>query len=131
MNWDGGYAPCCYLTDAKDDFANVNDSSIRQIWNGPQYTKARKMFTIKGYIPTVPVGCSTCNVYTESAAGVYTASLGGSKPTVSVPAYSGEQNGHHFAGNAKFTGLKPKTQNGAAKNPMGVAVAPSPDDKKN
>ena len=75
VNWDGGYAPCCYLTDAKDDFGNVNDQSVKQIWNSPQYVEARKMFTVKGYMPNIPVGCITCNVYTDSAAGKYTAAL--------------------------------------------------------
>jgi MoaA/NifB/PqqE/SkfB family radical SAM enzyme len=68
VNWDGGYAPCCYLTDAKDDFGNVTDSSIKEIWNNQQYMTARDLF--KGRVSTsTDVGCTTCNVYLESRAG--------------------------------------------------------------
>ena len=68
VNWDGGYAPCCYLTDAADDFGNVKDTSIKSIWNGANYQTARKLFK-DDYTPDRYVGCINCNVYTESKAG--------------------------------------------------------------
>ncbi|MBM3924950.1 MAG: radical SAM protein [SAR202 cluster bacterium] len=68
VNWDGGYAPCCYLTDAKDDFGNVTDRSIKEIWNNQQYVTARDLFKGKNST-SVHVGCTTCNVYLESKAG--------------------------------------------------------------
>ena len=67
INWDGGYAPCCYLTDASDDFGNVKEHSVKQIWNNNNYLSARKLF--KGEEPAAQVGCLTCNVYLESPAG--------------------------------------------------------------
>ena len=68
INWDGGYAPCCYLTDAKDDFGNINDQSIEEIWNNDHYRTARTLFK-NGDMPEVEVGCLTCEVYLESPNG--------------------------------------------------------------
>ncbi|MSQ31653.1 MAG: radical SAM protein [Dehalococcoidia bacterium] len=127
VNWDGGYAPCCYLTDAKHDFANVNDVSIDKIWNGPQYTEARKMFTVKGYLPTVSVGCLKCNVYTESTAGVYTASLGQTKPVI-IHVLSSGQNGHNSTGTGKL--IEITSQNRNLENPIGIKVASKADSDK-
>ena len=67
VNWDGGYAPCCYLTDDADDFGNVSTHTIKEIWNNQRYLTARNLFkdgsAIGGY-----VGCLSCNVYLESKA---------------------------------------------------------------
>ena len=67
VNWDGGYAPCCYLTDASDDFGEVNTQSIKEIWNNEQYVTARGLFK-DGFAPNTYVGCLNCNVYLESKA---------------------------------------------------------------
>ncbi len=67
INWDGGYAPCCFLTDKQDDFGNVNEHSIKAIWNNEHYRSAREMFAVDGK-PTVRVGCVTCPVYTGTEA---------------------------------------------------------------
>ena len=68
VNWDGGYAPCCYLTNAKHDFGDVKAQPIREIWNNQHYLSARGLF--KGdETPTAKVGCLDCNVYLESTAG--------------------------------------------------------------
>ena len=67
VNWDGGYAPCCYLTDAAHDFGSVKTHSIKEIWNNQHYTTARGLFK-DGTVPAVRVGCQDCNVYLESAA---------------------------------------------------------------
>ena len=32
-DWDGGFAPCCYLTGKTEDFGDLNESSVREIWN--------------------------------------------------------------------------------------------------
>ena len=67
VNWDGGYAPCCYLTDAADDFGNVSTQSVKEIWNNEHYKTARGLF--KGtYLPRTKVGCMQCSVYLESKA---------------------------------------------------------------
>ena len=69
VNWDGGYAPCCYLTDAEQDFGNVKQHSVREIWNNRHYTSARDLF--KGRESQgVEVGCVNCNVYLGSEAGM-------------------------------------------------------------
>ncbi|MFQ5872442.1 MAG: radical SAM/SPASM domain-containing protein [Dehalococcoidia bacterium] len=68
VNWDGGYAPCCYLTDAKDDFGNVKEDSVKTIWNNAHYRTARTLFR-NGNRPEVGVGCLTCEVYLESPNG--------------------------------------------------------------
>lgn len=66
VNWDGGYAPCCYLTDSSDDFGDVNTHSIKQIWNNQAYSTARGLFR-DGFVPEVEVGCLNCDVYLESS----------------------------------------------------------------
>lgn len=68
VNWDGGYAPCCYLTDAAHDFGNVNEKSIKSIWNGKHYKTARNLFK-NGDRPEVTIGCLTCDVYLTSPNG--------------------------------------------------------------
>ena len=68
VNWDGGYAPCCYLTDASDDFGDVKTHSIKEIWNNEHYLTARGLFK-NDFVPKSYVGCLNCNVYLESEAG--------------------------------------------------------------
>ena len=67
VNWDGGYAPCCYLTDAVDDFGDVRTHSIKEIWNNDLYRTARGLFRESG-TPKQYVGCLDCSVYTGSKA---------------------------------------------------------------
>ena len=86
VNWDGGYAPCCYLTDASDDFGDVKTHSIREIWNNEHYATARGLFK-DGFVPEAYVGCLDCNVYLESRSAkkrgpVVRLHLNGHKPGV-------------------------------------------------
>ena len=67
INWDGGTAPCCYLTNAADDFGNISNQSFMSVWNGESYKSARQLFNI-GEEPGKRVGCVTCPVYTGSEA---------------------------------------------------------------
>ena len=68
INWDGGYAPCCCLTDKKQDFGDLNTHRVKQVWNNEHYQAARRLF--KGERdPNVRVGCETCNVFLDSEAG--------------------------------------------------------------
>ncbi len=67
VNWDGGLAPCCYLTDKSEDFGDVTANPIKQIWNNENYTTARGMFQ-DGYVPRKWVGCTSCSVYLGSRA---------------------------------------------------------------
>ncbi len=89
VNWDGGYAPCCYLTDAADDFGNVSTQSIREIWNNDHYQTARGLFK-EGYVPKTSVGCLECSVYLGSKAAksrgrVIPIAQNGHKPRQPVP----------------------------------------------
>ena len=92
VNWDGGYAPCCYLTDAADDFGDASRQSVKEIWNNDRYRVARSLFK-KGYTPTTYVGCLDCTVYKGSPAGrargpVAVAKTNGASPrrAIAVPA---------------------------------------------
>ena len=67
VNWDGGYAPCCYLTNASDDFGDVRTHSIKEIWNNQLYRTARGLFSKSGPVKEY-VGCQDCSVYTQSRA---------------------------------------------------------------
>ena len=67
VNWDGGFAPCCYLTDKAEDFGEVTTSSIKEIWNNENYTTARGLFE-DDYKPDKWVGCMSCGVYLGSRA---------------------------------------------------------------
>ena len=67
VNWDGGVAPCCYLTDKEQDFGDVGEHSIRDIWNNERYTAARALF--KGEAPEERVGCLDCSVFLSSPHG--------------------------------------------------------------
>ena len=67
VNWDGGYAPCCYLTDASDDFGDVKSHSIKEIWNNQHYITARGLFN-DGFVPKAHVGCLNCNAYLDGKA---------------------------------------------------------------
>ena len=89
VNWDGGYAPCCYLTDAADDFGSVKTSSIKEIWNNQDYVTARGLFQ-ENFEPQKYVGCMDCNVYQESKAAQKRGMLqfersNGHKPAAAVP----------------------------------------------
>ena len=67
INWDGGFAPCCYLTDKIQDFGDVNESSVKEIWNNASYNAARGLFK-KNVMPEKWVGCLDCSVYLGSRA---------------------------------------------------------------
>ena len=67
VNWDGGFAPCCYLTDKSEDFGDVSVSPIKEIWNNENYATARALFK-EGFTPEKWVGCASCSVYLGSRA---------------------------------------------------------------
>ncbi len=84
VNWDGGFAPCCYLTDKAEDFGDVSTHSVKEIWNGEDYTTARGMFK-EGYSPQKWVGCMSCSVYTGSRAARQRGPLDLQPESVPVP----------------------------------------------
>ena len=67
VNWDGGFAPCCYLTDKEQDFGDLNESSVKEVWNNGKYTTARGLYGEK-FAPKEWVGCLECSVYQGSKA---------------------------------------------------------------
>jgi len=67
INWDGGFAPCCYLTDKTQDFGDLNDSSVKEVWNNDKYTTARSLYK-KDFVPEKWIGCLDCSVYQGSRA---------------------------------------------------------------
>ncbi|MCH7593629.1 MAG: radical SAM protein [Chloroflexi bacterium] len=69
VNWDGGFAPCCYLTDKTDDFGDLNVNSVQEIKNNSNYVTSRALFK-KRTTPDHRTGCLTCPVYTETAVGI-------------------------------------------------------------
>ena len=91
VNWDGGYAPCCYLTDAGDDFGDVRNHSIKEIWNNHAYRTARGLFRKSG-TPKQYVGCMDCSAYTNSEAAK-------SRDAASLP----RRNGHRPAARVPVT----------------------------
>jgi len=67
VNWDGGFAPCCYLTDKSEDFGDANESTLKEIWNNENYITARGLFN-KKFTPQKWIGCLECSVYQGSRA---------------------------------------------------------------
>ena len=67
VNWDGGFAPCCYLTDKAEDFGDASTDTIQEIWNNPKYAAARGLFA-EGFTPKQWLGCLSCGVYEGSRA---------------------------------------------------------------
>jgi radical SAM protein with 4Fe4S-binding SPASM domain len=48
INWDGGVAPCCWLHRKENDFDNVFEKSVAEIWNNDAYIRSRSVFTRGG-----------------------------------------------------------------------------------
>ena len=66
INPDGGVAPCCRTFEAKDDFGNVNQSTIRSIFNNTYYQRARALFKKGTPLPGKPIVCDRCQEYTHA-----------------------------------------------------------------
>lgn len=115
VNWDGGLAPCCYLTDKAEDFGDVNVNSIKEIWNAEDYTTARGLFQ-KEYSPQKWVGCLYCSVYTGSKAARKRGPVDLKPEVEPVPLIVSPS-------------IEPKS-NGAGKHSAGRVVEPLPDSEK-
>lgn len=51
ITWDGKVLPCCFDKDAQHVMGDLNESSFRDIWNGPHYRLFRKaVFSGRKYI---------------------------------------------------------------------------------
>ena len=98
INWDGGFVPCCYLTDKTEDFGDLNLSSVKEVWNNSSYTTARSLFNDK-FVPGEWVGCLDCSVYQGSAAAQW----------------RGPVDLHQEPVVLQINGSRPATKNGAVK----------------
>lgn len=97
VNWDGGLAPCCYMTDAADDFGDVNTTSIQEIKNNEKYLAARGLFDEK-YTPTTYVGCQGCPVYVDSPIGERRGAIDIPRPQVALSSVKIQLNGMNSNG---------------------------------
>ncbi|GAB4338042.1 MAG: hypothetical protein Kow0089_09700 [Desulfobulbaceae bacterium] len=60
---DGGVAPCCYEFFKKDDFANVTEQALSDIWNNEQFRIARRLIYRKRKgrkLPKEKIICYSC-----------------------------------------------------------------------
>ncbi|OGL49431.1 MAG: hypothetical protein A2161_05245 [Candidatus Schekmanbacteria bacterium RBG_13_48_7] len=68
ISWDGGVLPCCWLHNPKDDFGNVLEKPLSEIWNNAFYVNSRRVFSriknirITGIEKTV---CERCKGHPE------------------------------------------------------------------
>ena len=93
VNWDGGLAPCCYMTDAADDFGDVNTTPIQEIKNNEKYLAARGLFDDK-FTPTIYVGCQGCPVYVETPVGQHRGVIEIPRPQVMLNSVKVQLNGN-------------------------------------
>ena len=57
IHWNSNVSPCCYDYDHKHNLGNVNDQTIREIWNGIPMQNIRR-----GFLENNPVGiCKRCD----------------------------------------------------------------------
>ena len=61
INWDGGLSPCCFLHEKSNDYQNVINQPLKEVWNGDAYISSRRVFAFggskEGPIKTI---CTTC-----------------------------------------------------------------------
>jgi len=65
INWDGNVNPCCIIDDPKSDFSNINNKSIKQIWNSEEYLSSRSEFGDGKDIKKTTI-CNICKNQTHS-----------------------------------------------------------------
>ena len=59
--WNGDVVPCCYDVSGKEIMGNVNNNTIKEIWNSPQYVQFRKRVKqAVRYPKQEPQLCKTC-----------------------------------------------------------------------
>ena len=65
----GGVTPCCFAHDDRQDFGNLNNESVSEIWNNKTYRSARLLFSKSP--PTedrVDTICDNCAVFRQDGA---------------------------------------------------------------
>jgi len=59
VNWDGSVNPCCAIYDPSEDFGNISDTSLKNIWNNEKYRESRR-FSSKGEVGDTVTVCMRC-----------------------------------------------------------------------
>lgn len=67
VNPDGAVAPCCAIFHKKWDFGNVQQQSVREIWNNRQYQSARSLFSSRPIADPITTVCSACPLYRQTS----------------------------------------------------------------
>ncbi len=65
INWDGTVNPCCIIDDPNSDFDNIENNSIKDIWNSEEYISSRSEFSDKTEITKETI-CNVCKNQTHS-----------------------------------------------------------------
>jgi MoaA/NifB/PqqE/SkfB family radical SAM enzyme len=61
INWDGTVSPCCVYEGPAADLGSLDTASFPEIWNGPGYQSARRVFAgNSAAAEAVPTICSFC-----------------------------------------------------------------------
>jgi radical SAM protein with 4Fe4S-binding SPASM domain len=65
----GGVTPCCFAHDDRQDFGNLYNNGVEEIWNNEAYRSARMLFSRSaptgGRIETI---CDKCAVFRQDGA---------------------------------------------------------------
>lgn len=67
----GGVTPCCFAHDDRQDFGNIHQNSVAEIWNNKTYRSARMLFA-KG-APSedrVETICDKCTIFRQDGAAL-------------------------------------------------------------
>jgi radical SAM protein with 4Fe4S-binding SPASM domain len=64
INWDGSVSPCCAIYDPSEDFGNMSETSLRNIWNNGKYRESRR-FSSKGEAGDISTVCKRCPLTTH------------------------------------------------------------------
>lgn len=65
INWDGGISPCCIVDDAREDFGNIFERSLNDVWNNDSFVSARSEFSEKKDITRRTI-CNSCKNNTHN-----------------------------------------------------------------
>jgi radical SAM protein with 4Fe4S-binding SPASM domain len=65
----GGVTPCCFAHDDKQDFGNIYENSVAEIWNNEMYRSARMLFAKRAPSETrSETICDTCTMFRQDGA---------------------------------------------------------------
>lgn len=68
--YGGGVTPCCFSHDRRDDFGNIHEQGVAEIWNNARYRSARALFSRSGAAQErEPVVCDACPMFRQTGGG--------------------------------------------------------------